>query len=361
MRSAEAALDIENPKIQTRIDYWLERTGLSREAFVKEMEDIGVRIRENARTLPKGGLKKVRKHYGVKVPPIPKPTDPRRLNDIKPEPIPPFQWDIIGTRSPYRFLTEEDLLAVHDVLVKDFLRSEDPIQPPGVRSPHLVGSTINRPQTSLGTTYKYPTIEMAAAALFHSVVQNHCFHNGNKRTALVAMLVFLDHNSLIVTADEDELFKFTLRVAQHRLVPPHYDQLSDREVMEIAQWIRSNSRRKEKGDRPIPWHRLRRILSRQFSCDSIRVSGGGNRIDITRRVSKRSRFANRSKSKKLKSKVSLADDGTTVEKNTLRKIRNDLQLREEDGVDSKVFYEADSEPDEFVQHYRLVLRRLANL
>ena len=43
-----------------------------------------------------------------------------------------------------------------------------------------------RPQTGLGTIDKYPTIEQKAAALLHSLIKNHAFHNGNKRTALVA-------------------------------------------------------------------------------------------------------------------------------------------------------------------------------
>ncbi len=200
-----------------------------------------------------------------------------------------------------------------------------------------------------------------AAALFHSVVQNHCFHNGNKRTGLVAMLVFLDYHSVIATCNEDELFKFTLRMAQHRLIPSHYDQPADREVMEIAQWIRRNSRKLERGERPMSWLKLRRILSRGFDCQSIPVSGGGNRIEITRQIRKRSRFGQKPKAKVLTSRVSYAGDGTTVEKNTLNKIRSDLRLQEQDGVDSKVFYEADSKPDDFVQYYRLLLRRLASL
>ena len=361
MRSAEGALEIENAKRQTRIDYWLKRTGLGRNDFVNEMSAIGVSIRDNVRTLPKGALKKIRKHYGDKgsVPPTLNDEDQRKAPKL--DPIPPFHWDTVGTRQPNRFLSEEDLLAIHHALVKDFLLSEDPIEPPGVRNPHLLGSAINRPLTSLGNVFKYPTVEMAAAALFHSVVQNHCFHNGNKRTGLVALLVFLDLNSVIATCDEDELFRFTLRVAQHRLVPPHYDERSDREVMQIAQWVRSNSRRMEKGERPIPWHRLRRILSRRFNCESTPVSGGGNRIEITRRIENRSRFGQRTKSRLLVSRVSWAGDGTTVKRNTLNKIRSDLKLQERDGVDSKVFYEADSEPDDFVQHYRLVLRRLARL
>lgn len=46
---------------------------------------------------------------------------------------------------------------------------------------------------------------MAAAALLHSVVLNHPFFNGHMRTALVAMLVYLDENGV------------TMRVVTHEM------------------------------------------------------------------------------------------------------------------------------------------------
>ncbi len=237
--------------------------------------------------------------------------------------------------------------------------SEDPISPPGLRDTNLFGSAIARPQTALGDELKYPTVEMAAAALMHSIILNHCFNNGNKRTGLVSMLAFLDKNSMIATCTEDELFRFTLQVAQHRLVPLHYDQIADREVLDIAYWIKSNSRQVTKGERPIPWHRLKRILS-YFDCSLAPVPGKGNRIDIRRRVEEPS-LLGRKKAKYLSRQVAWGGDGKTVEKNTLNYIRNELKLNEENGIDSRVFYEAEAEPDDFIQTHRTVLRRLGKL
>ena len=222
MKVAESALEIENPRRQIRIDYWLKRTGLTREEFVAQLNLISVRIEPNAKTLPKGGLRRVRRRFEL-APPVPeKPAG-------QTQDCPPFEWADVGVRRPLTFLTEDDLLDIHHALVKDFALDEDPISPPGVKSPNLVSSAVYRPQTSIGNDFKYPTVEMAAAALLHSVVQNHAFHNGNKRTALVAMLAFLDRNNVIATCSEDELFRFTLHVAQHRLIPPHYDQFAARQ------------------------------------------------------------------------------------------------------------------------------------
>ena len=352
MKVAESALEIENPRRQIRIDYWLKRTGLTREEFVAQLNLISVRIEPNAKTLPKGGLRRVRRRFELAPPVTEKPAG-------QTQDCPPFEWADVGVRRPLTFLTEDDLLDIHHALVKDFALDEDPISPPGVKSPNLVSSAVYRPQTSIGNDFKYPTVEMAAAALLHSVVQNHAFHNGNKRTALVAMLAFLDRNNVIATCSEDELFRFTLHVAQHRLVPPHYDQFADREVLKIATWIKSNSRRVEKGERPLPWLRLKRILN-EFDCEWTSAAGKGNRLDLRRQVERKSRLR-RTRTETLSTQVAWGGDGITVERNTIHKIRHDLQLDEQHGVDSQVFYESVAKPDDFIQSYRTVLRRLGRL
>jgi death-on-curing protein len=56
---------------------------------------------------------------------------------------------------------------------------------------------------------------MAAAYLFH-VVQNHPFVDGNKRTGLLAALVFLDVNGISITRGSPGLYELTLGVAEGR-------------------------------------------------------------------------------------------------------------------------------------------------
>lgn len=54
---------------------------------------------------------------------------------------------------------------------------------------------------------------MAAAYLFH-IVQNHPFLDGNKRTGVVAAIVFLYLNDVDINADEEQLEKLVLDVAR---------------------------------------------------------------------------------------------------------------------------------------------------
>jgi death-on-curing protein len=56
-----------------------------------------------------------------------------------------------------------------------------------------------------------------AAALVHSLVLNHPFVDGNKRTAVLSTLVFLDLNGYVVRWDQQEALDFVLRLAAHEI------------------------------------------------------------------------------------------------------------------------------------------------
>src|SRR5262245_34128890 len=116
-----------------------------------------------------------------------------------------------------KYLSENDVLAIHNELVKVFAIEADPIFPPGPRDNTLLGSAVSRPQTALGGIDKYKSVEAKAAALFHSLVKNHAFHNGNNRTALVSLLVFLEQNERRLEVGDDELFDFVVSIANGRI------------------------------------------------------------------------------------------------------------------------------------------------
>ena len=249
------------------------------------------------------------------------------------------------------------MISIHEALVRNFAKDDDPIRPPGVRDLNLLSSAVERPQTGLINEQKYPTVEMAGAALLHSIVLNHAFYNGNKRTALVSLLVFLDKNSLMPECTEDDLFKLTLSIAQHSLVPQHCEDLADREVIQIAEWILRHSRRISKKENPLSWLKLKRIL-RNYNCQ-FEIASGSNRLNIIRKASKR-RFG-RTRDYELRAQVPFRGDGTEAVPTVIKYIRSELDLDEANGYDSITFYNAGNKPDEFIQKYRTLLRRLARL
>ncbi len=283
-------------------------------------------------------------------------TEPSRIH-AKPV-SQPLVWTTIGKERDFAYLTDDDVRSIHEELVDEFASHKDPISPPGVRDGNLLGSALSRPHTSMGDIKKYPSVEMAAAALLHALIHDHPFHNGNKRTALVSMLAFLDLNRLIVTCAEDALFKFVIRIAQHSIVPSQPDQYTDREVLEIAKWIRQYSRPIELGDRPIPFRRLRKLLTR-YECTYGPLKG--TQIYISRTIEKKG-ILSKVRKQTVSTQTSYRDEGRELRKTSIAKIRKDLQLDEPNGIDSASFYDnAPAAAGEFIIKFRKTLDRLARL
>jgi death-on-curing protein len=87
----------------------------------------------------------------------------------------------------------------------------------GIRDLGLLQSALAMPAAGFGGRYLHTDLfEMAAAYLFH-ITQNHPFIDGNKRTGVVAAIVFLFLNSIEVDTDEKELERIVLSVAEGKV------------------------------------------------------------------------------------------------------------------------------------------------
>ena len=82
-----------------------------------------------------------------------------------------------------------------------------------VRDLGLLDSAAARPRASAFAEDAYPTIELKAAALLHSLARNHPLVDGNKRLSWLAVVVFLDLNGREVTLNDEEAFQLVMDVA----------------------------------------------------------------------------------------------------------------------------------------------------
>ena len=89
-----------------------------------------------------------------------------------------------------------------------------------VSSQHLLESAVAAPLW-------YNKLHYQAAVLFRSLVKNHPFLDGNKRTAVVAVMTFLRINGFALRAREDTILRFVLRIAETH----------DPDVSWIAAWF----------------------------------------------------------------------------------------------------------------------------
>lgn len=89
--------------------------------------------------------------------------------------------------------------------------------PNGVRDENLLTSAVLTPQSSFGGKSPYADIvEIAAAYLFY-ICKNHPFLDGNKRTAMMAAIVFLRLNGMEPLPDSAEWEKLMLDVAASKI------------------------------------------------------------------------------------------------------------------------------------------------
>jgi death on curing protein len=108
-------------------------------------------------------------------------------------------------------LTVEIVREIHAEAIERFGGSK------GVRDENLLASAVLTPQSSFGGKSPYADIvEIAAAYLFY-LCGNHPFIDGNKRTAMMAAIVFLRSNGVKPAEDSDEWEKFLLDVASGKL------------------------------------------------------------------------------------------------------------------------------------------------
>jgi death on curing protein len=266
-------------------------------------------------------------------------------------------------------LSVEDVLFIHERLCADFARSDDPIFPPGVRTESLLESAVNRQHSGYGELMKYHDPVLNCATLLYGICNDHPFHNGNKRTALVAALAHLDRNHLLLSpaTRQADLFQLMLAVAGHSIVrrPVKIGRDTkgvpmrgspDEEVDAIAEWLRPRVQAITRGEAPITYRELRQILS-NFGFELTRLRN--QKMAISAVETSRKLFIKKERRQTLMS-ISWPGDGRTVPIGSVKHIRQTLKLCEEDGVTRDAFYERGVRIDRFINDYRIVLRKLAS-
>lgn len=125
-----------------------------------------------------------------------------------------------------KYLILDEVIAIHDSMIELYGGSF------GIRDVGLVQSAIGRPQASFGGADFYPTIFDKAAALFHSLMFNHAFVDGNKRTTMTTTARFLAVNGYSVEVTQKEFVDFPIRVENKHL-----------SLEEIANWLKKYSKK----------------------------------------------------------------------------------------------------------------------
>ena len=265
----------------------------------------------------------------------------------------PYELPTVGSRSrDIRYLDAEQIERIHLALEREFASSGDPISPSGPReNGELLASAASRPQTNAAGYFKYPTMEMAGAALLHSLVHNHPFYDGNKRAAAVSLVIFLDNNGYTILCEENELADLVLNVTRHEIIA--IDDLKgfrrdDDEVVAIAEWINSKKHKLEVYRRNMKWRELKTLLT-SYGCNF--ENRRGNKIKIDR--------VDKATGKAYVCQFGARNLGDEIDRKSITYIRKRLNLDEAHGFDSELFHSGKKPIADFIMKYRYTLDRLA--
>lgn len=126
------------------------------------------------------------------------------------------------------YLSLEQILALHDTQIDGYGGAL------GLRDVGGLESAVARPQMTFGGEDLFKDAPEKAAALWHSLVMNHPFIDGNKRIGAMAAELFLGLNGVDLVATDEELVETTLATARGEMG-----------AEALAIWIRQQSREAE--------------------------------------------------------------------------------------------------------------------
>ena len=109
-------------------------------------------------------------------------------------------------------ISKEQVIALHSHLISETGGSD------GIRDRGLLESAMAAPFQFFGDKEAFPSIPQKAARIGYGIIKNHAFIDGNKRSGVHCMLVFLALNRIELDYTQDELSDIVLRIAASDLI-----------------------------------------------------------------------------------------------------------------------------------------------
>ena len=128
-----------------------------------------------------------------------------------------------------KYLSVEDILLIHSAVVDETGGSH------GVRDMNALLTMEALPQQAMFGNELYETIWKKSATYVRTIIFNHPFIDGNKRSAMACADMFLQFNGYEIKVKKGGVETFALSVIEKRL-----------DIAEIAVWFKENSRKVKK-------------------------------------------------------------------------------------------------------------------
>jgi death-on-curing protein len=112
-----------------------------------------------------------------------------------------------------RYLTPSELIFINGTVLN---RADIASGKQKIRELERLEAAAARPESSVFGADAYPTLRLKVAALMHSLVRNHPFADGNKRTATVASIFMFRVNGARIVWNQPDALPVILDVAEGR-------------------------------------------------------------------------------------------------------------------------------------------------
>lgn len=256
-------------------------------------------------------------------------------------------------------LSEYEVMKAHYYL-SDYFLSEGESVRFGIHDFNLLSSAVSRQRVSFGSVVKWEEPIQKIATLVFGIDKNHAFNDGNKRTALLSMLLALKKVNRQVSCSKKEFETLLVRIAANELnrykAFKQYVNKPDAEVLFIADFIRRNTRRID-----IEYHTLTyaefNTKLKQFNVWL--ENPQGNTINVYQTKTKKGLFGIKMPSQDERIlQIGFKGWKKQVYPKTVKSVLKAAGLTPANGVDSKVFYYGAEPEYQLIEEYYSVLKRL---
>lgn len=237
-------------------------------------------------------------------------------------------------------LSCEDVLDAHFLIAEHFRKLGEGIGGFGPKDIGLLSSAVARQISSAGGSYVYNGVWEIGASLLFGLINNHPFHDANKRTAFLSVVFFLLEQGYVPRVDIKEVEDFTVEIAE-------FHHINGRHMTVAEIWPRLKTMFREQDNRisyVITFRELDQIL-RHHGCSLRHPSG--NYIDV---------FCGEERV----ARVGFPGMSKEVGRKAIATVRKETGLTAENGYDAQVFFKGADPLNELIGLYEEPLRRLAD-
>lgn len=249
------------------------------------------------------------------------------------------QIDEIDYSGEREYLNCEDVLDAHYLICDHFLKLGEGIAGFGPKDFGLLSSAVSRQLSSAGGVFVYNDFWDIASSLIFGLINDHPFHDGNKRTAFLSSVFFMMEHGYVPAVDITEVEDFTVEIAEFKSINGR-----NMEISEISPKFKKMFRKQDNRiSYIVTFNELKTLLERH-GC-SIR-NPDRNYIDVYKGESRVSQIGFPGWSKE-------------VSRNAISTVRKSTGLVPENGVDAQVFFKGADPLNKLIGEYQEPLRRLA--